>query len=131
MDYNEQIGRLVFLSRYEKNREYNDINVGEELENAANTIVDLLARAAEAETKLERYRAAEKKLELVFLPIPIGDPVFVVSYEYSGVFGKYYSISEKPFGTDMLPNVGKTVFRTLDDAVQAMDKLYKVLNGGK
>ena len=70
MDYNEQIGRLVFLSRYEKNREYNDINVGEELENAANTIVDLLARAAEAETKLERYRAAEKKRELVFLPFP-------------------------------------------------------------
>ncbi len=131
MDYNEHIGRLVFLSRYEKNREYNDINVGEELENAANTIAELLARATEAEAKFERYRAAEEKQELVFLPIPCGDPVYVISCKYSVVFGKYYSISEEHFSADMLPNVGKTVFKELDDAVQAMDKLYKVVNGGE
>ncbi len=44
MDYKEQIGRLIFLSYYEKNRECNEINVGEELDRAAGTITDLLHR---------------------------------------------------------------------------------------
>ncbi len=63
MDYNEQIERLVFLSKYEKGREYNEINVGEELERAAKTIESLLDRAERAEKALnDRWISVEERL---------------------------------------------------------------------
>lgn len=55
MDYKELvelIERLDFLSECEKRTEYNDMNVGEELQSAVKTIVDLLNRAETAEKKL-------------------------------------------------------------------------------
>lgn len=53
MDYKEQIGRLIFLSKCEKRTEYNDMNVGKELESAATAIAELLDRVERAEKELE------------------------------------------------------------------------------
>lgn len=49
MDYKELIRALRFISKYEKRREYNEINIGKLMEQAATAITDLLARAEAAE----------------------------------------------------------------------------------
>ncbi len=46
MEYKELITRLCFVSKYEKRREYNEINVGNVMEQAATAITDLLAENA-------------------------------------------------------------------------------------
>lgn len=60
MDYNELARGLSVISKYEKRRECNEINVGNVMEQAATAITDLLDRAEEAEDRAEK---AEKKLE--------------------------------------------------------------------
>lgn len=54
MEYKELITRLRFVSKYEKRREYNEINVGNVMEQAATAITDLLARAEAAEARAEK-----------------------------------------------------------------------------
>lgn len=60
MDYKGLVERLVFLSKCEKRTEYNDMNVGKELESAATAIAELLDRAGRAEKALgERWFSVE------------------------------------------------------------------------
>lgn len=52
--YKELSENLIFVSKYEKLREYNEINFGEVMEMAATAITDLLARAEAAEARAEK-----------------------------------------------------------------------------
>lgn len=67
MDYKELIRALRFISKCEKRREYNEINVGKLMEQAATAITDLLARAEAAEKELADCREKNAGLALALL----------------------------------------------------------------
>lgn len=71
MDYKELSRGLSVISKYEKRRQYNEINVGNVMEQAATAITDLLARAEAAEAAqatlqraMAEYKARAEKAEM-------------------------------------------------------------------
>lgn len=62
MDCKELIRELCFISKYEKRREYNEINVGDAMAQAATAITDLLARAESAEAELKQKETYYDKM---------------------------------------------------------------------
>lgn len=70
MDYKELARGLSVISKYEKRREYNEINVGNVMEQASTAITALLHRAEAAESAHEalqrtvaEYKARAEKAE--------------------------------------------------------------------
>lgn len=67
MDYKELSANLLFVSKYEKRREYNEINIGEVMEMAAIAISDLFARAEAAEASCETLEKMVKEYQDVIV----------------------------------------------------------------
>lgn len=63
MDYKELIIGMLVISKYEKCKEYNEINVGNVFDQAATAITDLLARAEAAEDRAEKAEKCISEIE--------------------------------------------------------------------
>ena len=86
--------------------------------------------AGMAINKLARYENAEEDGRMLILPCKIGAPVFQISY--SIVFGevgdkaeKNYFISNTSFSYGMIPEFGRTVFLTKEEAEQKINEIRR------
>ena len=77
--------------------------------------------------KLAAYEDAEEQGLLVRLPCKVGDTVWVIikGYTYGEVGDPpdaWYRVDKREFDYDMIPEYGKTVFLTREEAEAALEK---------
>lgn len=68
---------------------------------------------------------AEHRLAL--MPIPLGKKVFQAGYELKDNGTIYWTIEQKPFTLELYPEIGKTVFETMDDVEKYIRKIDEKL----
>jgi len=81
----------------------------------------------EMQKELQAYKDAEEQGLLVRLPCKVGDTVWVIikGYTYGEVGDPpdvWYRVDKREFDYDMIPEYGKTVFLTREEAEAALAK---------
>ena len=76
--------------------------------------------------KLGEYETAEEDGRLVVLPCKIGDTVYKIIPQMDNFDGYTYPIvSAVTFKYEMIPQIGKTVFFTREEAEKALEEMKK------